>query len=309
MPWKMKPLLSRVAYKAIRPLIGDRIKQYHRDITNERILESPHIAGKFLSLQGSKAYSVIPLLDPPTPPVSHDNLPVPPQSLWLGYGDTPEEYLEGGRVDIAMMLDILKNAGALEEMLLRVLDFGCGAARMLRYFPYVEGRSELWGVDISAAHITWCQQHLSPPFSFVTTTTAPHLPFEDNYFDLVYCGSVFTHISDLADAWFLELRRILRRGGYAFISIHDQHTIDLWATTYKHPEWARKLLGMIRRVAEETPVLSRPYACLSIDAGSQVQTQVFYNTDYLVNKWSRWATCMSVTQEGYGPHTVLLFRK
>jgi len=45
------------------------------------------------------------------------------------------------------------------------------------------------------------------------------LPFEDSSFDLVYCGSVFTHVSDLADAWFLELRRILRKGGYAYINL------------------------------------------------------------------------------------------
>jgi SAM-dependent methyltransferase len=308
MPWRVKTSLGRVAYKTIRPFIGDLIERYHNSLA-EKILVNPNLAGKFLSLQGSKTYAVLPKVDPPTPPVSHDTLPAPPQSLWLGYGETLEVYLESGRVDMAKMLGILKRAGAVEERLLRVLDFGCGAARMLRHFPYVEGRSDLWGVDISAAHITWCQQPLSPPLSFVTTTTAPHLPFEDNSFDLVYGGSVFTHISELADAWFLELRRILRRGGYALLSIHDQHTIDILSTKYKEDHVARYQIDLIRRVAEQTPVLSQPYACLAIDDGSQTQTQVFYDRDYLVNKWSRWATVVSVTPEAYGPQTGLLFQK
>jgi len=44
----------------------------------------------------------------------------------------------------------------------------------------------------------WCQQRMSPLFKFATTTSFPHLPFEDGYFDFVYAGSVFTHITDLA---------------------------------------------------------------------------------------------------------------
>jgi ubiquinone/menaquinone biosynthesis C-methylase UbiE len=70
------------------------------------------------------------------------------------------------------------------------------------------------------------------PLHFVTTTTAPHLPFEDDYFDLVYCGSVFTHISDLADAWLLEIRRILRTGAYAYITIHDNKSVRLLQVFY-----------------------------------------------------------------------------
>ena len=86
------------------------------------------------------------------------------------------------------------------------------------------------GVDINAKHINWCQLNLGPPFFFATTTTAPHLPFEDGYFDLIYSGSVFTHISDLADAWLLELRRIVRKGGYLYITIHDKRTVEVLLT-------------------------------------------------------------------------------
>jgi ubiquinone/menaquinone biosynthesis C-methylase UbiE len=97
----------------------------------------------------------------------------------------------------------------------RVLDLGCASGRMIRWLNDFAEQCKIWGVDISAEHIIWCQQRLSPPFNFATITTAPHLPFEDRYFDLIFAGSVFTHIADLADAWLLELKRIVKPGGEA----------------------------------------------------------------------------------------------
>ena len=94
---------------------------------------------------------------------------------------------------------------------------------MLRWLHDVSDSCEIWGTEIRfRAGSLGVKQYLSPPFHFATTTTSPHLPFEDRYFGLIYAGSVFTHIDDLADAWFLELRRALRPGGRLFITVHDR---------------------------------------------------------------------------------------
>ena len=98
---------------------------------------------------------------------------------------------------------------------------------MIRWLAPQAEETEIWGVDINARHIVWCQENLTPPFNFATVTIEPHLPFKDEYFDLIYCGSVFTHIDDLAYAWLLELKRIMRPGGMAYITVHDKHTADL----------------------------------------------------------------------------------
>src|SRR5262249_38850582 len=135
-------------------------------------------------------------------------LPIPPPELWAGYGNTVEFYLYG-KHDVGIMRGLAADAGLALEQAGRVLDLGCSAGRMIRWLHDLADRCEIWRVDIPATHIRWCQQHLSPPFHFATTTTQPHLPFEDRSFGFAYCGSVFTHIDDLADAWFLELRRVL----------------------------------------------------------------------------------------------------
>jgi SAM-dependent methyltransferase len=207
------------------------------------------------------------------------------------------------------MLSILERVGESSQTLTRVLDLGCAGGRMLRFYPYIPGESELWGVDISARHITWCQHNLSPPLLFAMSTTSPHLPFEDNYFDLVYCGSVFTHISDLADTWFLELRRILRGGGYAYITIHDERTLELLFTDTrykdkKHLNWFRK---SIRQFDKRTSVSSQDYALFSI--GADPESLVFYDREYLVQKWSRFAKVLSVTPESYSHQTAILVQK
>jgi len=130
-------------------------------------------------------------------------MPLPPQYLRLGYGAADELWLNGGKVDIDNMMTVVNSANFGLRKGNRVLDFGCGPGRMIRWFATLAEECEIWGIDISARHIVWCQENLNPPFNFTTVTTQPHLPFEDRYFDFIYCASVFTHIDDRADDWLL----------------------------------------------------------------------------------------------------------
>lgn len=238
---------------------------------------------------------------------SEDPLPVPPIELWQGYAQTEAGFLEFGREDVAMLLRTLEEAGAKTAALDRVLDFGCGAARVLRFLPRNPGTSEFWGVDVNASMITWCQQHLSPPLFFATSTTAPHLPFEDNYFDLVYAFSVFTHISDLADAWLLELRRVLRKGGYALITILDESTLAKMPTIYRdEPAYVEYVAGVQAFLARKLAP-GQDYAWFSF--GADMDAQVFYDQKWLLSKWSRLMRVLSVAEGAHGPHTVILLQK
>ncbi len=232
---------------------------------------------------------------------------MPPLDLWEGYAANPDEYLACGRLDMSIMMDALTKAGASPAELRVVLDFGCAAGRLLRFYPNEGKDAQLWGVDISAPHINWCQLNLGPRYSFMTTTTEPHLPFADGHFDLVYCASVFTHISDLADAWFLELRRIVRQGGYMYITIHDQRSMELLLTRYRHNPLFADFVDSMQSFCDRTGVRSQNYAFFSVLADPI--SQVFYDRDYLVKKWGRWAEVLSVIPEGHDHQTTLIFRK
>jgi SAM-dependent methyltransferase len=293
---RLRDLGRRAVRRVVRPALDE--------LDLRAVHANPYVSGKLYPLAGPSTEYVQPYSD--EPPFEGEEFPVPPYDFWLGYAETPAEFLACGRSDVASMLSILTRAGTSPQELTCVLDFGCGAARMLRFYPRIEG-SELWGVDVNAPLINWCQLNMGPPFSFATTTTTPHLPFEDQHFDLVYSGSVFTHISDLADAWFLELRRVVREGGYLYITIHDRRTVELLLTKFKDDPLFDDFVPMVESFCERTGVRGTSYAYFTML--TDPESQVFYDEEYLVRKWSQWAEVVSVTPEAHDHQTALLLRK
>jgi ubiquinone/menaquinone biosynthesis C-methylase UbiE len=267
------------------------------------ILSNRFVSAKLLPLREQGGYGVVMRVQPDP---QAGELPVPPLSLSSRWGLNTESYLRGGRNDAEAILDHLAEVDARVEPDSRVLDFGCAEGRVLRFFPR-HPESELWGVDINAERIAWAQQHLPRPFRFATTTTAPHLPFEDNYFDLVYAVSVFTHISELADAWFLEVLRVLRPGGHAYLTIHDERTVELLLGAYRDNPTHAYMVDLLRKFGEATGLLDQEWAYFTILADPAAQ--VFYDSAYLADRWSRLADCLRVTPEAVGYQTALIFRK
>jgi ubiquinone/menaquinone biosynthesis C-methylase UbiE len=227
-----------------------------------------------------------------------DSLPVPSR---FGYGDTEEDWLAGGKKDIDNMMMLLTSTNFPIQKGSRILELGCATGRLIRWLADLAQECEIWGVDIDARQIVWCQENLTPPFNFATVTTAPHLPFEDKYFDLIYCGSVFTHIDDLADAWLLELKRVMRPGGRVYITVHDKHTADLIINQARWPAFARLLRS--HGYSEKSN-----YYKFSMYPGD-ANCQVFYDIGYLCQHWGRMLKIISVTPEAYWHQTGILMEK
>jgi ubiquinone/menaquinone biosynthesis C-methylase UbiE len=235
-------------------------------------------------------------------------LPLPPQYLRLGYGAADELWLNGGKVDIDNMMRVVNSANFGLRKGSRVLDFGCGPGRMIRWLATFAEECEIWGVDISARHIVWCQENLSPPFNFATVTTQPHLPFEDKYFDFIYCASVFTHIDDLADAWLLELKRIMRPGGKLYITVHDKHTADLVINHIDRVPYASSFKKLLLSYDNKMNFSESDYYMFSINPGGP-DAEVFYDIDYLLEHWGHILSMISITPEAHGYQTAVLFEK
>lgn len=169
----------------------------------------------------------------------HIDLPIPPRELLARTGDRHEGesddwlrdyYLESGWGRRRAIHRALPRNFRLAGM--RVLDFGCGAGRVLRQFAGVATTGEFWGCDLYEPTISWLQQNLTPPFQFYVSEGRP-LPHQDEYFDLVYAISVFTHITDDWAEWILELHRILKPEGF------------LLATFIGPRLWERSLEGRV----------------------------------------------------------------
>lgn len=238
-----------------------------------------------------------------------DGLPVPPREIWAGYGTTPEEYVTSGRHHWQSMSEILKEAGLHPVPGQRVLDFGCAAGRMTRCFHSKGDEIEVWGVDQNTNCIYWCQRYLSPPFRFLTTTTFPHLPFEDNFFDLIYAGSVFTHIGDLEDAWLMELRRIATPGATLYLTVSDNTTIQILKDSppghWLHDTAIRhQVLDMDKEFG-----YSESGFDIMMAAREPGNSQVFHDADYIRRHWGQFFQDIRLFPEAYGYQTAVLMNK
>ncbi|HEY8106504.1 MAG TPA: class I SAM-dependent methyltransferase [Gemmatimonadales bacterium] len=232
---------------------------------------------------------------------------VPPKDLWLGYGQTEGDYLSSGRDDVGILSDLLGVSGTSFDACRRLLDFGCGAGRVTRWLDAWADRCEVWGTDISAQHISWCQQHLTPPLHFATTTIFPHLPFEDRYFDVIYAGSVFTHIDDLADAWFLELRRLLSPGGRLFLTVHDRKTVSILANADDTRWWVVRYRKQLNRYPDYDTFSRSDFGMFTI--GRSIRSEVFYDVAFLERKLRPLFRVRSVTEQAYGYQTALVLER
>lgn len=252
----------------------------------------------YLPFQPGRDFALPPLEPAPARAASADDLPVPPRELWLGYN-----YPAHGEAHVRTMLDVAYASGLAFAPGDRILDLGCGAGRMIRHLVELADRCEIWGMDISAEHIFWCRANLSPPFHFATNTKVPHLPFEDRSFRFIYCGSLFTHIDDLADAWLLELHRILAPDGRLYVTIHDSNTVRLFdADRYPTSPLARRMRTQeVYQRAKAAPGM--------VSIGRDNLSQVFYGTEFFARMAGSMFEVLSVVPEAYFYQTAFLLRR
>lgn len=105
----------------------------------------------------------------------------------------------------------------------RLLEWGCGPARIVRHIPEMLNASGNWSVlatDYNPATISWCRANIAGVV-FSENGLEPPLPYPAASLDAVYCISVFTHLSEaMQRAWAKELARVLREGGILIASFH-----------------------------------------------------------------------------------------
>ncbi len=235
-------------------------------------------------------------------PSSHDLLPIPPKDIRMGYGKDDQEFLLMGQHTAESLRRVLGREGLYLKEGTSVLDWGCGSGRVLRHFAEEARHCEFWGVDQDATHILWAKQNLSPPFKFLTCTAYPHLPFEDGKFKLIYAISVFTHLFHLTDMWLMELRRILSRGGYAVLTILDEHT---WQYLTEHE--AERPFWLPNENLSKT--LEADVVVLGAASHTWDYSYSFFKTGWIAREWGQYLDVVSFEPLFESYQTAVVLRK
>jgi len=208
--------------------------------------------------------------------IKSETLPYPSSKEML-YNESLESHISTGQREFQSLVTLLKK-NKFNFANNNILEFGCNNSRVLRYFEPYSKENNIWGCDINSKIITWCIEHLSPPFNYFVNTTQPHLPFKDGHFDLIYAYSIFTHIDDLFFSWILELKRNVKSGGLLYITIHDENSVQYGLN---HPN------GFVGKFVKNNPnnfkdFLNNKLNLIAINRS--YLSQVFIRRDYFVKR-------------------------
>lgn len=159
---------------------------------------------------------------------NNPNVVLPPdyliyESFQLNYQKYYTESIETAQ----WLADYFKKHTELENK--KILDWGCGPARIIRHLPGIIGNDcKFYGTDYNQKTIEWCSKHLTG-VNFNYNIMEAKLPFPDRFFDVIYGISIFTHLSEqMHYDWYKELLRILKPEGILFLTTQgDNFTIKM----------------------------------------------------------------------------------
>lgn len=217
--------------------------------------------------------------------LARDTWPLPMVEDREGYYGTDHfSYWASGLLDARMLID---TARQMKVPLGAFLDLGCASGRVTRHTALEVPEMKTFGCDINRLHVEWCNSFLPQRVTTFQNTSIPSLPMESNSLDIVSAYSVFTHIEAMETSWLMELRRILRPGGIAWITLHTEGTLTdmtpewpLWAPVMKHPD-AASLFDVDARSFEGERLVLR---WLSEQSYS---SNIFYKEAYIRSHWGR----------------------
>jgi SAM-dependent methyltransferase len=194
----------------------------------------------------------------------------------------------------------------------RYFELGCASGRVVRHVAFGSA-APISCCDINKRHTEWVRLFLPERINVFHNSVLPNLPIEDNSIDIATAFSVFTHIDDFEAAWLLELRRILRPDGLAYLTVATDHTWE----QYKQRWIKEQLLPLAGRITEHAideaffaGPLPREKTVIWWSAEQDLyNATVFHQAAYIRREWGRIFKVLDIVRNGHFYQDVVLLTK
>jgi len=187
--------------------------------------------------------------------------------------------------------DYYQTLGSREIKQARVLDFGCGWGRIIRYFAKDVPHDSLFGCDPCDEILQTCQS-LRVPGTFRLSEYRPReLPFGEK-FDLVYSFSVFTHLAEQTHQECLEtLHHSMAKDGILIVTFRPREFIDTRGGYLKNV--SRKEISQLYDRYDRGDYAFQPHFRDPIQ-GEITYGDAMIPQEYIQQKWSKLFTIVGM---------------
>jgi SAM-dependent methyltransferase len=220
--------------------------------------------------------------------------PLPPEQLRFNVSNSRDvgEFLKVGKRCADELESGVSAVGGDLFSCGRVLDWGCGCGRTLRWMAERAKPHQFSGCDVDAAAIEWCQNNLRQ-MDFEVTEAHPSLPYQDRAFELVFGVSVFTHLNeDFQQCWLAELCRIIAPQGFLLLSVAGTNIANTLPEELKAQFHAQGFLFL------PSPVWEGIHAEWYADA--------YQSEEFVRDRFSKYFEVLSYTSAGMNGHQDLV---
>ncbi|MBN2013003.1 class I SAM-dependent methyltransferase [candidate division KSB1 bacterium] len=135
------------------------------------------------------------------------------------------------------------------------LDIGCSTGTWGQY--WIQYGWEVYGVDIDKSHLKQAENK-GVKTTYCDLNTSP-LPYDDNFFDLIFAGEVMEHLID-TDGFIKEVYRCVKPGGFALLTTPNLVSFEnrIRSLLGFYPKWVDYRLQGAGHIRAYTPnVLKR----------------------------------------------------
>ncbi len=179
-----------------------------------------------------------------------------------------------------------------------ILDLPCGYGRVLRFLRTAFPNSEITAGEIDGHALEFCRRSFS-----ANTVLSPkdlnELSLSQHRFDLIWCGSLLTHVDDTQAGALLEFfHGHLSDPGVCIVTTHGNHSIDLMQTkkqTYGLSETAQA------KVIHDFQASGYGYADYPNQSGYGISVVEHQRMLDLASRAGKWKQVM-FTEQGWDNH-------